>query len=254
MRTVDDVFSEAIGAFEGGFQAIPNDKGNWVTMPDGSRRLIGTMRGVTPGALAEYLGVPAHTITVEQIKNVSHETAVDIGVKNYYHRPGFDKLPWCPLTEAVVDTGWGSGPARAARMLQQMVDTAADGIIGPLTIDAVWNFLLSNGHWSALDAFAARREAFYLRISRPGTSNAIFRNGWLRRARYYKSNNTEFTSKWRDLETPQEMYERLSDKEIGADEPSVPSIPYKPREELPATEVVKDEVSFWQRILDWITK
>ena len=37
----------SIARWEGEWQAWPNDKGNWITC-QGERRLIGTMRGVTP--------------------------------------------------------------------------------------------------------------------------------------------------------------------------------------------------------------
>lgn len=238
MRTPEDAIQHTLVAFEGGFQNMPSDSGNWVRMPDGSRKLIGTMRGITPAALAAYRGVPAHTITVADIKSVTPELASNILKQDYYDRPGYGRLPWCPLMESVMDHGINAGPSRATRMLQRMVGTPADGIIGPLTIDAVWNFLLNNQ--DAVDHYRNKRIAFYTRISRPGTKNHKFRKGWMRRATWYSTGNAGFMTTWKDNPDIRELYNRLSNEEMGAE----------PDPEIPVVE----ERGFWQRIMDWIER
>ena len=47
-----DFLKLVIARWEGGYQSYADDAGNWVVLPDGTRRKVGTMRGVTPAALA----------------------------------------------------------------------------------------------------------------------------------------------------------------------------------------------------------
>jgi lysozyme family protein len=244
MRTVKDAIAHTLVEWEGGFQNWTSDSGNWVTMPDGSRELIGTMRGITPAALAAYRGVPAYTITVDDIKSVTPELAAEILMDDYYTGPGYGKLPWCALIENVMDFGVNAGPRRATRTLQRIVGTADDGVIGPLTIDAVWNYLLNNTMADAVDEYTDMRRSFYIRISQPGTKNHKFRRGWLRRAEWYRPENPAFWNQWRKAPSAQELYDKMTNEEMGAE----------PDPEIPVVEEATDERDFWDRIMDWIEK
>lgn len=231
--TPADCIREAVSAFEGGFQDMPEDRGNWVPLPGTQRRtistrlirqytdgtagqraavleryrLVGTMRGVTPGALADYLGVEPHTISVARIKAVTLEEATEIGLQLFYHRPNLDRLLWSPMTEVLLDIAWGSGPARAIMMAQQLVGGGIkiDGAIAneprpSETVEAVNEFLDATPMDQAVERLYSLREAYYRSISRPGTPNAKFRAGWCRRARWYRPANAEWWGRWRDPE------------------------------------------------------
>ena len=130
-------FDRQIGRWEGLYQADPDDSGNWTS--DG--RNLGTMRGVTPGALAEFLDIPDTKLTVADIKAITHERAVEIGYWGYVGRPRFDRLPANRFTEFFVDWGWGSGPITAVKAMQRLVGTTPDGVIGPLTVSAVERYV-----------------------------------------------------------------------------------------------------------------
>src|SRR5690606_26929880 len=120
--------------WEGLWQAMPEDAGNWVALPGGGRRLVGTMRGVTPAAFARWRGLQPWQVDAGRMKaEITLDVAVTIGLEHYYRQPGFDRLEWSPLVEIAVDIGWGSGPVRGIRMLQVLVGAEPDGIIGPRT-------------------------------------------------------------------------------------------------------------------------
>jgi lysozyme family protein len=244
MRTVQDAIAHTLVEWEGGFQNMPSDSGNWVTMPDGSRELIGTMRGITPAALASYLDVPVHTITVDDIKNVTPWLAAKILMDDYYTGPGYGKLPWCALIENVVDFGINAGPGTATRRLQIMVGTTPDGAIGPLTIDAVWDYLLNSTMADAVNKYTDMRRSYYIGISSPGTKNHKFRRGWLRRAEWYRPENPAFWNQWRKAPSAAAMYAKLSNEELGSE----------PETEVNVVEEATNETDFWDRIMDWIER
>jgi lysozyme family protein len=188
-----DCFKAAIARWEGLYSDNPNDSGNYT--PAG--KLVGTMRGVTVDAYAQYDGRDPEEITPEELQQaVTPDVAAAIYDRKYYRGPGFDRLPWSPLVEAAADFGWGSGPGRAIEYLQRLVGAAPDGIIGPVTIATAKSYMAREGLAPAVDAFAKLRSAFYITISRPGTPNAQFRKGWLSRAAWYTTGNRAW---WQEL-------------------------------------------------------
>lgn len=79
-------------------------------MPDGGRRLVGTMRGVTPAVLAARRGMPAHIVTQNMMKSVTVEEAVQIGETQFHRGTGLDLLPWGPTTEEMADSSRAPAP------------------------------------------------------------------------------------------------------------------------------------------------
>lgn len=195
-RTPMDGFMEAIQTWEGGFQQLEQDAGNWVRLPDGSRRLIGTNLGVTPAALAKHRGVAAHEITVDDIGELELAEAAEIGLTHYYREVGYDRLPWVPVTEVWVDIGWGSGPRTSIKNLQRMIGTGDDGVIGPFTIAAFEEWVEGNGHREVVEQTAVWRQDFYRDIVRRRPQNEIFLQGWLNRADWYTPSNEEWWDGW----------------------------------------------------------
>lgn len=191
-RSIEDYFRSDVRAWEGGFQADPVDVGNYVQMPDGTRRLVGTNRGVTAATWAAFIGIPAHEVTVEQVRAITADQAVQVGVRLFYEAPGFARLTWCPAVEVMVDWAWGSGPARPIRALQTILGVSADGRLGPVTAAAFEAWLARVGHAAASDAIADARYAHWESISRPGSRFHKYRRGWLRRANHTRSTNPEW--------------------------------------------------------------
>jgi lysozyme family protein len=200
--TPREAISYAIRTWEGEWQQQPQDSGNYAHCQDGSTKLIGTMRGVTPDALARHLGVDPCKITVERLKKVTADEAADIAMKGYYHTALFDTLTWSPLVDVAFDASFLSGPGRGIKMLQECVGAGIDGGIGPQTREAIDLFLESTPIEDACNRLADIRNAFYISISQPGTKNAIYRQGWLNRSNSMRPGDNKWWQRWKGWVMP----------------------------------------------------
>jgi len=106
---------------EGGWSDHPKDPGG------------ATNRGITLATLSTWRG---RKVTKAEVKALTVEEAGAIYRANYWNVVKGDDLP-AGVDFAVFDFAVNSGPARAARHLQALVGTAADGVIGPKTLAAV---------------------------------------------------------------------------------------------------------------------
>lgn len=93
----------------------------------------------------------------------------------YWRRIEGDRLP-AGLDLAVFDFAVNSGPERAIRALQRLA-TKADGIVGPLTLDAVEARLAAEGVAGLVKALCDQRLGFIERLA----TWATFGRGWTRR-------------------------------------------------------------------------
>jgi lysozyme family protein len=172
---------DVISRWEGGYQSYADDAGNWVIKPDGTRIKIGTMRGVTPAALAADRGINPWSLTPEDMQAVTLEEAAHIGLKHYYLDPKFNALAWGPATAALLDFAWGSGPKQAALSMQRLVRVGADGAIGPLTAEAYGGWVANIGWALATDAVHDMRANFYRYICQVHPEDEQYLQGWLNR-------------------------------------------------------------------------
>jgi len=92
-----------------------------------------TKYGVTQRTLSADLGRPA---SIEDVRSLTLARAEAIYRKSYWTQSGGDLLP-AGLDYAVFTSAVMSGPAKAVKILQQLVGVAADGIVGVQTVDAV---------------------------------------------------------------------------------------------------------------------
>lgn len=164
---------------EGGFQNRPKDTGNY--RPDGT--LIGTNRGVTPNALAEFKGVDPNTITEADIKAVTEDEARQIFKQLYFDKPKLNQLP-VNLQEAVFDMQVNSG-RNAVRILQKlagMPKDKRDGYVGPETLRAIQGANITN------EQYADARIEFYNNLVK-SDPNQYGENlaGWIARANKYRN-------------------------------------------------------------------
>ena len=180
-----DAISLVIKTWEGEWQDFPEDSGNYARCRDGTTKLVGTMRGITPMAYAKYLGIDACTLTPARLKReVTLDVATAIIMRDYFERFDLDTLVWSPVTDIATDVALMSGPGRAIRMLQTLIGATTDGAIGPQTREALELYLEATDIEYACNVFAELRIAFYHSISQPGTKNAKFRQGWVNRANW----------------------------------------------------------------------
>ena len=192
-------FRDAIEKWEAEWEDDSNDKGNYAHCWNGTTRLVGTMRGVTPDVYAKFRGVDPAAITAAAMRTeITLDVAAEIGVRMFYQQPGFCGLTWSPVVAIAVDVAWGSGVHLGVSMLQQVIGAVPDGNLGPQTGHALDASVEAHGADALCAAFVARRVAFYEKISAPGTTNARFRNGWMRRATWFSPANPAWWDPWRN--------------------------------------------------------
>lgn len=95
----------------------------------------------------------------------------------YYTKLQLHSLP-LHIASVIFDTAVNVGKRTAVKMAQRVVETAADGIIGPLTIAAI----KSNVNFT--EQFTLERIRFYNKIA-SSPNQLTFIRGWLNRALSY---------------------------------------------------------------------
>ena len=142
---------------EGGYVNHPRD-------PGGETNL-----GVTKRVYEEWGGT-------KDMRDVTLEDVAPIYEKNYWGRAKCDHLP-SGLDLAVFDWAVNSGVGRAAKKLQTMIGTEADGGIGPNTLKTLDEYIEHHGIEETLRNYKAIRQKFYESLSTFDT----FGKGWTKR-------------------------------------------------------------------------
>ncbi|MBD3803551.1 MAG: peptidoglycan-binding protein [Thioclava sp.] len=180
MQTVQQI-AEAIVAREGGFVNDPDDPGG------------ATNYGVTIGTMRR-LGLDLDRngrVDTGDVRALTRAQAVEIFVREYFHKPGIDRLPE-PLQASVFDMQVNAG-SRAVKILQSVLndsgcDLAVDGAIGSHTAAAAARVYAAAG-LDLVDAYAIARRNYYYRLAdaRPASRKYARRRdggkgGWITRA------------------------------------------------------------------------
>jgi len=145
---------------EGGFVDHKDDPGG------------ATNKGITHKTYADFLGRPLED--VNELKNIPEDHIQLIYKKGYWDKIKGDELP-SGLDFCVFDWAVNSGPGRAAKALQKAVMVSQDGVIGPMTLEAVKEYDSA----VLIESITGYREEFYRNLSTFET----FGKGWLRRTK-----------------------------------------------------------------------
>lgn len=158
-----ETYIERVLEREGGYVDHPNDRGG------------PTNHGITMDTLSSWRGKP---VSVEDVQLLRRDEARDIYRTRYWSAPGFGSLRLPDLlAEAVFDTAVNSGPARAVCLLQRCIGVTDDGVIGPITTQAI-----ERSDPKRLCArYLSHCGVFYGEIIGRDSSQAAFRNGWANR-------------------------------------------------------------------------
>jgi lysozyme family protein len=152
-----DTCIEMILHHEGGYVNHPKD-------PGGETNL-----GVTKRVYEEHGGT-------KDMKDLTIEDVKPIYKKSYWDRVKGDQLP-AGLDLCVFDFGVNAGTGRAAKYLQTMIGTVADGGIGPNTLKTLDEYLDENGLEKTIRDYQDARQEYYESLSTFET----FGKGWTRR-------------------------------------------------------------------------
>jgi lysozyme family protein len=162
-RNYDAAFKAMI-AHEGGYTNHPNDKGGPTNL------------GITQAVLASWL---KRKVSAVEVRKLTLADVKPIYKANYANAIRFDDLP-SGIDYLAFDFAVNSGPSRAAKYLQALVDVEQDGYIGPATIAAV-NREYAKSPAGLINEYADRREAFFRSIIKNNPSQKVFERGWLNR-------------------------------------------------------------------------
>ncbi|TQM91915.1 holin-associated N-acetylmuramidase [Roseinatronobacter monicus] len=181
MKSVRQLATEIV-AREGGFVNDPDDPGG------------ATNFGVTIHTLRRLR--PGQHVTIQDVRALTREDAVEIYIEHYFNRPRIAELPE-PLWPTIFDMYVNAG-ANAVRILQRLfnqmgLQVAVDGVIGPQTIAAAHRaYDMAPAH--LVDAYGiARRDHYYSIADRRPASRKFARRrdggkgGWITRAEEFIS-------------------------------------------------------------------
>lgn len=193
----------SIVAREGGYVNDPDD-------PGGATKYgvtIGTLRGLGLDKTGDG------RVTIDDVKALTREDAIDIFLRHYFERPRIDELPEA-IQASVFDMQVNAG-ANAVRILQRLLTTmgwpcAVDGALGPQSLGAAAEAAQANAR-VLYNAYGIERRNYYFRLAdaRPASrkyarTRAGGKGGWIRRAEefmdpQYRMTAEEFqerTAKW----------------------------------------------------------
>ena len=134
-----------------------------------------TMQGVTLRVYREYFG---RTKSKSDLRHISDGELKHIYKNGYWDLCRCDELP-SGVDLAVFDYAVNSGPSRSCKALQKVVGTKQDGLIGPITLNAVMQMRPSE----IISRLIAARLGFLHRLS----SWRYFGRGWTRRVKAVKA-------------------------------------------------------------------
>jgi len=142
---------------EGGYVAHPADPGGHTNL------------GVTKDTWERWVG---HAVSVDAIKALTVADVPPVYREKYWDRAKCGALP-VGIDYCVFDTAVNSGPGRAVKFLQEVVNSTPDGILGPLTLRAVH----AMNPRDVIDGYCDKRLAFLQELKTWET----FGRGWGRR-------------------------------------------------------------------------
>jgi lysozyme family protein len=157
MKKNYDKCLETILHHEGGYVNHPQD-------PGGETNL-----GVTKRVYQEWGGT-------KDMKDLTFDDVAPIYKKNYWDKMKGDDLP-SGLDLCVFDFGVNAGPGRAAKYLQTLIGTVADGGIGPNTLAKLKEYTDKTGVKETITNYQNERQGYYEKLSTFKT----FGRGWTRR-------------------------------------------------------------------------
>ena len=132
---------ETILHHEGGYVNHPDD-------PGGETNL-----GVTKRVYQEWGGT-------KDMKDLTFDDVAPIYKKNYWDKMKCDDLP-SGLDLCVFDFGVNAGPGRAAKYLQTLIGTVADGGIGPNTLAKLKEYTDKTGVKETITNYQNKRQSYY---------------------------------------------------------------------------------------------
>ncbi len=129
-----------------------------------------------PGGETKY-GISKRSYPLLDIKNLTEERAIEIYYNDFWKRLRCDEIADENLALHVFDFAVNAGRGRAVKMLQKMLDTSVDGIIGPHTLKCANE---ADGK-SLTYCYKQERIRYYKRLVERKPEMEVFLKGWVNR-------------------------------------------------------------------------
>lgn len=163
-------YAPALDTWEGGFALVKNDAGGW------------TNRGVTLDTFRLYVNPNA---SVNDLKNMTDEQWRSVAKGRFWDACGGDSIKNQSVAELIVDWCYNCGIGMIKKV-QGIVGTKTDGIVGPLTVNAINSWNQRRLHF----AIKTARLSYLESITRNKSSNLDFYDGWIRRVAALRYGNS----------------------------------------------------------------
>ncbi len=143
-----------------------------------------------PGGLTN-MGITQRDYPNLNIKKLTRKQADDIFYNDYWKRSYAENLPF-PAYISYFDSVVNTGLSRANRILQKSAGVEQDGVIGPMTIEAVSKVnpqVLNNN-------IIKNRQNFYVNLAARNEKFRSFIKGWTRRSKALTEYTTTGSFSW----------------------------------------------------------
>lgn len=111
---------------EAGYSSDRNDTGNWIDVPGGGQRFIGTNHGISAPVLAQYFkdkGIN-RLISKQDMMDLKYETALEIYKKDYWNAAGLSNFKSQSIANVLYDEcvnqGVGAALSDAKKSMENM--------------------------------------------------------------------------------------------------------------------------------------
>lgn len=162
---IEPIIRRLIGR-EGGFVDHPADPGGATNM------------GITFKTLERWRGGP---IDKRDVRNLTLKEAIQIYYQLYWQALKLHHIADWWVKEFIFDWCVNAGLKNPVRNIQRLVGVKSDGVLGPVTGNAIemWMSLQGNQAWSKLCDCRVR---WYIRLVETRHTSIVFLEGWFRRA------------------------------------------------------------------------
>lgn len=171
-----DVAYELVRQVEGGYQRYSTDPGNYNSLG----HLVGTNWGISAPVYERFLGRPP---SENDMRAMSPAIAKEIYRTRFWDTIKGDNIRSQRVANIFFDGHVNHGRSGII-MMQRVLKVAADGVVGPITINA----LNTQNEAKVINGYIAARESLYHNLASQGM--AMFLTGWLRRLDQFRTSSS----------------------------------------------------------------
>lgn len=164
---------------EGGLVNHKNDPGGATNYGVSLRFLRST------GQIDDYDFDGDGDIDSDDIQRMTKDQACDIYKKHWWEKYGYSRINEQSIATKLFDMAVNMGQSQAVKILQRAIrritnntSISADGVLGPMTINA----LNAINPQRLLEVLRSEQAEFYHRLTDKNPKLAVFEKGWLKRA------------------------------------------------------------------------